>query len=362
MREQGQEIQTGQRWSMESILHKNEVKFRRLLEKLPAGAYTCDPEGLITYFNLRAVQLWGRAPKLHNPVDRFCGSFKLFSKDGSPISHDQCWMALALKMNQEYNGQEIIIERPNGQRCTALAYANPIQDESGKLLGAVNILVDITAHKEAEAAKHLLAEMRERNHLAQELHDTISQTLGYLNLKIGMTCTTLASGNIDTAMADLRELKQVIGEAYTDVREEIFNLRTKVQSGLSFMEVLARYIEKYRRFYHLDIQLIQEANSDLFNFPPDVTSQLIRTIQEALINIRKHAHVNSAIIRLGQEDEHIRITIEDQGQGFDWSQVHEKTSSFGLQIMQERVERVGGSLEVDTVPGQGTRVLLRYMI
>jgi PAS domain-containing protein len=74
-----------------------ESEFRNLLEKLPAGAYTCDAEGLITYFNQHAVQLWGRAPKLNDPRDRFCGSFKLFSLDGSPIAHDACWMALALK-------------------------------------------------------------------------------------------------------------------------------------------------------------------------------------------------------------------------------------------------------------------------
>lgn len=67
---------------VESALHRGEVQFRRLLEKLPAGAYTCDPEGLITYFNPHAVQLWGRAPTLNDPVDRFCGSFKLFSTDG----------------------------------------------------------------------------------------------------------------------------------------------------------------------------------------------------------------------------------------------------------------------------------------
>ena len=128
-----------------------ESEFRNLLEKLPAGAYTCDAEGLITYFNQHAVQLWGRAPKLNDPRDRFCGSFKLFSLDGSPIAHDACWMALALKKDEEYNGREIVVERPDGRRLTALAHANPIRDGSGKLLGAVNVLVDISDRKRAQA-------------------------------------------------------------------------------------------------------------------------------------------------------------------------------------------------------------------
>ena len=110
-----------------------ELHFRSLLEKLPAGAYTCNPDGLITYFNQHAVQLWGRSPKLNDPIDRFCGSFKLYATDGTPILHEQCWMALALENRLEYNGHEILIERPDGERRTSLAYANPIYDESNNL-------------------------------------------------------------------------------------------------------------------------------------------------------------------------------------------------------------------------------------
>ena len=72
------------------------AEFRRLLDRLPAAAYMCDNEGLITYFNNHAVRVWGREPKLNDPEDRFCGSFKLYSADGQAINHNQCWMALAL--------------------------------------------------------------------------------------------------------------------------------------------------------------------------------------------------------------------------------------------------------------------------
>lgn len=129
-----------------------ELTFHRLLEKLPAGAYTCDPAGLITYFNQHAVELWGRAPKLNDPEDRFCGSFKLFYPDGSPMRHDQCWMALALQRNEEYNGLEVVIEQPDGSRRTVLAHANPICEGEGTVWGAVNVLVDISDRKRAEDA------------------------------------------------------------------------------------------------------------------------------------------------------------------------------------------------------------------
>jgi PAS domain S-box-containing protein len=129
----------------------------RLLDALPAAAYICDADGLITYFNSRAAELWGREPKLNDPDDRYCGSLKLFLADGTPITQDRCWMALALRAREAYHGHEIVVERPDGTRLTGLAHATPIRDESGTLLGAVNVVVDITDCKRAEEAQALLA-------------------------------------------------------------------------------------------------------------------------------------------------------------------------------------------------------------
>src|ERR1019366_9623443 len=150
MSEQASRVENGQDGTVELPVYRSETEFRRLLDKLPAGAYTCDSQGLITYFNPHAVQIWGRAPKLNDPVDRFCGSFRLFAADGAPINHDRCWMALALQMNNEFNGHEIIVERPDGRRLTVLAHANPLRDDAGRLFGAVNVLVDISDRKQAE--------------------------------------------------------------------------------------------------------------------------------------------------------------------------------------------------------------------
>jgi PAS domain S-box-containing protein len=133
------------------------VLLRTLLDKLPVAAYTCDAQGLITYFNQHSIELWGRAPKLNDPTDRFCGSFKLYALDGTPIRHDECWMAQALLRNKEYLGQEILIERPDGSRLAALAHASPIRDSSGLLVGAINLLVDISDRKRAEEVQALMA-------------------------------------------------------------------------------------------------------------------------------------------------------------------------------------------------------------
>jgi hypothetical protein len=148
--------------SQPAVGDAGDPRFRRLLEKFPAAAYTCDVEGLITSFNQPAVELWGREPKLNHPDDRYCGSHKLYSSDGAPILHERCWMALALQSRQEFNRQEIVIERPDGTRRTALAHANPIFDDSGRLTGAVNVLVDISERIIAEE------EVRRLNHDLEE--------------------------------------------------------------------------------------------------------------------------------------------------------------------------------------------------
>jgi PAS domain S-box-containing protein len=137
---------------LDAALYKSELTLRLLFAKMPVGIYTCDAEGFITSFNQRAVEVWGREPKINDPADRFCGSLRLFAPDGSPIPHEQCWIALALRDNKEYCECEIIVERSDGSRRFLLADANPLHDSSGKLIGALNIVVDITEQKRPELA------------------------------------------------------------------------------------------------------------------------------------------------------------------------------------------------------------------
>ena len=127
-----------------------ELDFHRLLEALPAAAYTCDPNGLITAYNQRAVQAWGREPRLNDPTDRYCGSFRMHTPGGDPVPHNECWMARCLKEGKEYNGEEIVVERPDGSRLVVLAHAIPFYNDDGKLGGAVNVVVDITQRKRTE--------------------------------------------------------------------------------------------------------------------------------------------------------------------------------------------------------------------
>jgi len=119
--------------------------WQRILDVIPAAAYTCDAKGLITYFNPVALSLWGQAPKLRDSSERYCGSYQMYLSDGTPIRHDQCWMALALQKGTPYTGWKIVIERRDGTRVAGEAYAYPLRNDRGEIVGAVNLVAELTA-------------------------------------------------------------------------------------------------------------------------------------------------------------------------------------------------------------------------
>jgi PAS domain S-box-containing protein len=121
-----------------------------LLEALGVAVYMTDIEGRITLFNEAAAELWGRRPEIGR--DLWCGSWRLYHTDGSPMAHEACPMAITLKEGRPVRGEEIIVERPDGSRGHVIPYPTPLFDESGALVGAVNVLVDITPRKRVEGA------------------------------------------------------------------------------------------------------------------------------------------------------------------------------------------------------------------
>lgn len=121
-----------------------------LLQALPAAIYTTDAAGRITFYNEAAAKLWGHRPEIGK--SEWCGSWRLFSPDGSPLPHEQCPMAVALKEQRPISGAQAICERMDGTRISFLAFPRPLRDAFGAVIGAINTLVDVTSLKTAEDA------------------------------------------------------------------------------------------------------------------------------------------------------------------------------------------------------------------
>ncbi len=122
--------------------------FRQMVEALPAAIYTTDAEGRLTYYNAAAVRLSGRTPELG--TDKWCITWKIFLPDGTPLPHDQCPMALALKGLDVPSRMECIAERPDGTRFWFTPYPAVVRDAQGRISAGINLLVDITDRKNAE--------------------------------------------------------------------------------------------------------------------------------------------------------------------------------------------------------------------
>jgi two-component system sensor kinase FixL len=339
----------------EVVLQNGEAHFRRLLEKLPAGAYTCDPEGLITYYNQHAVQLWGRAPKLNDPVDRYCGSFKLFAPDGSPIAHERCWMALALMANEGYNEREIVIERPDGRRLTALAHANPIHDESGDLLGAVNVLVDITERKRAEVELRTVREA-ERSRIARDLHDGVLQDLAAVvqGLEAARIEQKAQSGGRVDAIGLHQEI-DTLRDAASKLRRAVYDLRS--QKSPPFHMAVESLVEVNLQRAP-DHKVMLETQDDFPREIPDKTGEeLLRIVQEALTNATYHSAARNIRVSLkAEETDCLVVEVTDDGCGFDPASTN---GGVGIKGMRERASLLGGAMVVSSEPGKGTSIRVR---
>ncbi|MBX4894481.1 PAS domain-containing sensor histidine kinase [Rhizobium bangladeshense] len=158
---------------MEDQIRASEQHMRDLLEALPAAIYTTDQAGRITFYNKAAIQMSGRTPQAG---DMWCVTWRLFNPDGTPLPHDQCPMAIALREDRPVRGVEAIAERPDGSRVPFIPYPTPLHDGDGHLVGAINMLVDITERKRAESRQKTLID--ELNHRVKNMLATVQSLSG----------------------------------------------------------------------------------------------------------------------------------------------------------------------------------------
>jgi PAS domain S-box-containing protein len=304
--------------SSESEISSGEAEFLRLLDKLPAAAYTCNAEGLITYYNQPALRIWGRAPKLRDPSDRFCGSFRLHSADDQPMSHDNCWMALALRGDRKYTGCEIIVERPDGERLNVSAYASPIHDKSGKLIGAVNILFDITEYKRAGEA--LKETDRARNEFLAVLSHELRNPLAAIPFAIELLRPVVS------AAAESKSALEVIDRQTQQIAKLVDDLVDLARLGVNKLDLNREQVDLTETLRSIGkaIQPVVEAAGQtlIVTLPPEpifVYGDVIR-LKQILTNILQNA-INYNIqhgriwLALTRQDLQAVIKVKDTGIG-----------------------------------------------
>jgi len=200
-----------------------------------------------------------------------------------------------------------------------------------------------------------LAVLQERNLIAQGLHDSIAQTLAFLNLQVQMLESALQSGSSDLAGENLQFIKSGVQECYEDVRELLLNFRTKI-ARRDFAEAADELVERFHRQTGIatNIDWIGDQGPPLSS---DQQLQCIFILQESLSNIRKHAQADQVNIEIDNGRDFV-MTITDNGRGFDAEHLERLPGNHvGLNIMHERAGRIRAELKLTSQPGQ-TRIRL----
>lgn len=200
--------------------------------------------------------------------------------------------------------------------------------------------------------------LEERERVAKEMHDGFGQTLTYLTAMVATMEQLLIKNKVDLALAKLAETKDMLREAHQEVRMAIFNLRQKPSSDDDFVGEVNRLVQQFSKQSNIEVEVVADPKGGAM-LPFEKRIQVLRIIQEALTNTRKHSGASRAVVYLSQNNGYLDVTIADNGCGFDPVAVAEKSQHFGLKIMQERSQAVGGQLDIESSPGKGTTIHLR---
>jgi signal transduction histidine kinase len=204
-----------------------------------------------------------------------------------------------------------------------------------------------------------VATLEERQRIAAEMHDGLAQILSYLALKADYATDLLQDGQVPAVLEQYRDIQAAIERATREVRMSITSLRSDPQPREPLQSCVERAAIEAAHTSAQPISFVNRLPSPLF-LMPDQQDQVQRVVQEALANAVRHAHAQRIGVFLEQQGSKVMITVSDDGRGFDLATSPPPGDHFGLSIMRARAARIGGQLFIDSLPGQGTRVLLAW--
>jgi PAS domain S-box-containing protein len=325
----------------ENAVRDSERRLQELLAAIPVAIYTTDAEGTITYFNEAAVVLSGHRPKIG--IDKWCVSWKLFWPDGTPLPHEECPMAVALREGQIVRNVEAVAERPDGSRVPFIPFPTPLHDSSGKLVGGINILVDISERKQSETHQALL--LRELNH-------RVKNNMQILHVLLN---SSLRASRNPEARVVLEDASRRVG-AMAAAQQVLYN----TSSGISFKadEFLQSVCRTAQQTFGKKVKIkIEKAEGILTN---DAAAPLALILNELMTNAVKHGlRGQEGEIRVGITNNGTAFTlyVEDNGPGFLLEQTARPSS--GLALVQALARQLKGRLEVTN--NNGTRCFLHFI-
>lgn len=256
---------------------------------------------------------------------------------------------------------DTLLQFAGGNFAARLPLAPGPPDEIDRLAETFNqMATKLERHTHEQKARDKLRQqaiIEERERIARELHDGLAQVLGYVNTKAIAVRLWLKKGNPPKAEENLQQLEEAARALFVDTREAILGLRMTGRNGAKFSEIIEDYTTQFSRLSGIPAFFVHEPAVDEQTIPTVAELQLIRIIQEALTNTRKHANASRVHVNLWMEDQTMELAIIDDGAGFDLSKpAPNQRPHFGLAIMRERAQSIHARFHIITAPGAGTEI------
>jgi PAS domain S-box-containing protein len=325
----------------EAKLRNSERQLQELIAAIPAAIYTTDAPGKITYYNQAAAELAGRPPTIGS--DEWCLTWKLYHPNGTPLPYDQCPMAIALKEGRAIRNAELVAERPDGTRVPFIPYPTPLRDAAGKIVGAINMLVDISERKHAETQQRVLL---------NELNHRVKNNMQMLQI-------LLEAGAQRAESSEAREvLEEASGRIMAMAAAQRVLYTTPDATRFDAHDFLNTVCETARQTFPQELNIDYEA--DAIRLSNDSAMPLALIANELLTNAVKYGlngrTAGTIRVRLRREDDSFLFYVEDDGPGFDLQLVQQRSS--GLKLVQGLARQLGGRFEVTSEPA--TRCGVRF--
>jgi PAS domain S-box-containing protein len=342
------------RKSAEEALRRERNLVSRIAETSPVGIVTFDATGRITYANPLIREMSGLTGD--QLLDRAYDGpqWTLESEQGEPLSDDEFPFVRVMRSGDVVHDVRFAARLPDGRRLYLSANAAPLVGESGALEGVVVMVEDITGRRRAEEQVEQAAATAERERLARELHDAVTQTL-FSVAAIAEALPRVWARDPEEGQRGLEELRWLSQGALAEMRTMLLELRPAALTEQKLGVLLQQLAEAMsgRTRMPITVQVV----GDRF-LPSEVQMALYRIAQEALNNVTKHARARSTAVSLNCSEDWVELQVKDDGRGFEPGAL--ETTGLGLEIMHERAHSVGATLRIESQPGLGTEVVVDW--
>lgn len=346
----------------ERTLAENESRVRTVLDTLPIGVTVIDRDGNIERTNPAARRVWGEM--IPSGPERYARSKGWWHDSGKPVEPDEWPSSLARVKGETASNDVIDIESFDGVRKTIEVSAAPLRDLDDNISGAVFSVQDVSAEKRAERELHAsLAEMRalsgrlmraqddERRRIAQMLHETTAQDLAALKMLLARLSRTVGSTMDDADRTALTESIDLAERSMSGIRTLSYLLHPPFLDETGLLSALRWYAAGFSQRSGIAVNLDLPSTFDRLD--QDIETALFRIVQEALINVHRHAGSAHATIRLRRIDDDLMLEVEDGGRGMPTALIEQLPAGggalgVGVAGMRERLQQLGGTLDIES--------------